>query len=231
MPIRRRDERPREAAALAVVGGFLDAYTFLAHGGVFANAQSGNVILFGIAAGQGDWSAALRRLPPIGAFVVGILTVELVARLRGLRSFHRPVRVVLGIEILTLAVVGLLPDGTPDWLSAVLITWAATLQIGTFRTVSQASYTTTFTTGNLRSLLTESAAWLGEHDEGARRRARVLGLVVGAFAVGAFLGGLCTHWLHGHAVLLVVPLLMGVLISIVVDTRRAEAREGGTTTP
>jgi uncharacterized membrane protein YoaK (UPF0700 family) len=225
MAIRLRDERPREAAALAVVGGFLDAYTFLAHGGVFANAQSGNVILFGIAAGEGDWSAALRRLPPIAAFAVGILTVEAVARLRRFRSFHRPVRVVLVVEIATLALVGLLPGATPDWIPAVLITWAATLQIGTFRTVSKAAYTTTFTTGNLRSLLTEASAWIGEHDRAARAKAGVLGMVVLTFALGAFLGGVLTHWLDDRAVLLALPLLIGVLVSIVVDTRRAEARE------
>jgi uncharacterized membrane protein YoaK (UPF0700 family) len=222
MAIRLRDERLREAVALAVVGGFLDAYTFLAHGGVFANAQSGNVILFGIAAGEGNWPAALRRLPPIAAFAVGILTVEAVARLRRVRAFHRPVRVVLVIEIVTLGVVGLLPSSTPDWIPAVLITWAATLQIGTFRTVNTASYTTTFTTGNLRSLLTEASAWLAEHDHAAKAKAKTLGLVVVTFALGAFLGGLATHWLGDPAVLLVLPLLVGVLASIVVDTWHAE---------
>ena len=33
---------------LSVVGGFLDAYTYIARGGVFANAQTGNIVLFGI---------------------------------------------------------------------------------------------------------------------------------------------------------------------------------------
>lgn len=32
---------------LAGVGGFLDAYTFVGYGGVFANAQTGNIVLFG----------------------------------------------------------------------------------------------------------------------------------------------------------------------------------------
>ena len=37
----------RIGAILAAVGGFLDAYTYLARGQVFANAQSGNIVLLG----------------------------------------------------------------------------------------------------------------------------------------------------------------------------------------
>ena len=33
-------------ALLAVAGGFFDAYTYLCRGGVFANAQTGNIVLF-----------------------------------------------------------------------------------------------------------------------------------------------------------------------------------------
>ena len=33
---------------LAVVGGFLDAYTYLCRGRVFANAQTGNIVLLGV---------------------------------------------------------------------------------------------------------------------------------------------------------------------------------------
>ena len=35
----------RVAAVLALVGGFLDIYTYLLRGGVFANAQTGNIVL------------------------------------------------------------------------------------------------------------------------------------------------------------------------------------------
>ena len=31
---------------LALAGGFLDAYTYICRGGVFANAQTGNIVLF-----------------------------------------------------------------------------------------------------------------------------------------------------------------------------------------
>lgn len=220
--IRLRDDRAYEATALAGVGGFLDAYTFLSHGGVFANAQTGNIVLFGIFAGQGEWSEAARRVPPLVAFLVGMVTVEALARLRQRPPFHRPTRIVLLVECVVFLAVGLLPSATPDWVGAVAIAWAATLQVGTFRQVRHTQYNTTFTTGNLRSLVSLSAAWLADHDEEAGRRARVLQLIVGAFVVGAVVGGLATHQLHDHAVLLVVPVLLVVLASIVRDTRATE---------
>jgi uncharacterized membrane protein YoaK (UPF0700 family) len=41
MPVRIRSERLNQALLLAAAGGFLDAYTFVGYGGVFANAQTG----------------------------------------------------------------------------------------------------------------------------------------------------------------------------------------------
>ena len=46
-------------ALLAVAGGFFDAYTYLCRGGVFANAQTGNIVLFGLELAQREWIRAL----------------------------------------------------------------------------------------------------------------------------------------------------------------------------
>lgn len=49
---------------LAVVGGFLDAYTFVGRGGVFCNAQTGNIVLLGVYLSTGRWQLALDHVPP-----------------------------------------------------------------------------------------------------------------------------------------------------------------------
>ena len=49
----------RVAALLAVVGGFLDAYTYILRGGVFANAQTGNIVLLGVHMADKDYRQAL----------------------------------------------------------------------------------------------------------------------------------------------------------------------------
>ena len=65
---------------LALAGGFFDAYTYLCRGGVFANAETGNIVLFGAHLAEGDFEKALRYLLPIVAFAFGVLSAELVKR-------------------------------------------------------------------------------------------------------------------------------------------------------
>jgi uncharacterized membrane protein YoaK (UPF0700 family) len=69
--IRTRPENLPTGMLLAGVGGFLDAYTFVGRGGVFANAQTGNIVLLAVAAGERHWPTALLHVPPILAFMLG----------------------------------------------------------------------------------------------------------------------------------------------------------------
>ena len=63
---------------LALVGGFLDAYTYICRGHVFANAQTGNLVLLGVYLTNGDWSKAFHYFMPVLAFVLGILICEMI---------------------------------------------------------------------------------------------------------------------------------------------------------
>ncbi|MDD3570757.1 MAG: YoaK family protein, partial [Lachnospiraceae bacterium] len=65
---------------LAMVGGFLDAYTYICRGGVFANAQTGNIVLVGIKVAQGDYIGGLYHLIPVFSFLVGIIVAEYIRR-------------------------------------------------------------------------------------------------------------------------------------------------------
>ena len=62
----------RVAAFLALSGGFQDAYSFLARGHVFANAQTGNIVLFGTKVFALDIAGAIHYLLPVTAFMLGI---------------------------------------------------------------------------------------------------------------------------------------------------------------
>ena len=101
----------RIGAILAAVGGFLDAYTYLARGQVFANAQTGNIVLLGVHLSEGDFKKALSYLVPILAFVAGVFVDEWIKhRLEGKLALHWRQTVLL-IEILALVVVIFLPLG------------------------------------------------------------------------------------------------------------------------
>lgn len=65
------------AMFFTIAGGFMDAYSYLARGHVFANAQTGNIVLFAVYSSEGDWQAATRTIPPIVAYAAGIAVANL----------------------------------------------------------------------------------------------------------------------------------------------------------
>ena len=47
---------------LITVGGFYGGYTYAQKGGIFCNAQTANIVLFGMALGKQDWGQVLYLL-------------------------------------------------------------------------------------------------------------------------------------------------------------------------
>jgi uncharacterized membrane protein YoaK (UPF0700 family) len=230
--VRNRPEHLATGATLAVVGGFLDAYTYVAHGGVFANAQTGNVVFVAIDAAQGRWADAARYLPIIGAFVLGLLAAESLAARRHRRWLSDPTRAVLAAEIAVLVVVACLPVGTPSLWTTTAVAFVAALQVTTFRLVGETSYSTTMTTGNLRTLVTGAYEWLSGYDRGQRVVAGRLTVIVLAFAGGAGVGALVSgpDALGTRATLVAAAVLVVVLAAVETHTRRLR-RTGATPPP
>ena len=63
---------------LALSGGFMDAYSYICRGGVFANAQTGNMLLLGVNLSSGQWHMAARYALPVFAFAMGIAIAEFI---------------------------------------------------------------------------------------------------------------------------------------------------------
>ncbi len=142
-------------AVLAVVGGYLDVYTYISRGQVFANAQTGNIVLFGIWLAKGDISKAVMYLPPIIAFIAGIMICEMIRRNLDGRLLHWRQYVIL-LEVVIITLVGIFPMGKAgginfDTISNVLISFVCSLQVQSFREIRGIVCATTMCTGNLRS--------------------------------------------------------------------------------
>lgn len=149
-PIQRSESFP-VGALLALAGGFLDAYTYITRGGVFANAQTGNMVLLGLRLSEGRWSDALRYLIPVVAFAAGVLLAELVQCLfKQNRALHWR-QLVLAIECVLLFAIGFIPAGVWNAAVNIVVSFVCALQVESFRTVHGLSYATTMCTGNLRS--------------------------------------------------------------------------------
>lgn len=59
---RQMSEAFRTTVFLTLSGGFQDAYTYMGRGKVFANAQTGNIVLMATNFCEGDFAKALRYL-------------------------------------------------------------------------------------------------------------------------------------------------------------------------
>jgi uncharacterized membrane protein YoaK (UPF0700 family) len=220
--VRTRPEGLPVGLLLAGIGGFLDAYTFVGYNGVFANAQTGNVVLLGVDAQAGHWQEALLHIPPIVAFMLGVALAQMLAQPAVRRIVRRPTRWVLIAEIAVLAAVGAAPGWVPSRVIPGVIAFAAAAQVSTFRSLDGVEYSSTLTTSNLRALITNIFTWRTGHDVAARHRAALLAFVTSAFAVGAGVGGLCTRLIRQQAAWIAAAALIVVLVAIVIETRRLD---------
>ena len=62
----------RTVMFLSASGGLQDAYTYIGRGKVFANAQTGNIVLMSQAAFNGDLARVLHYLIPLLSFALGV---------------------------------------------------------------------------------------------------------------------------------------------------------------
>ena len=98
------------AAFIILSGGFQDAYTYFFRGKVYANAQTGNIVLLSQHLFTGDFLKALHYLIPLVAFASGILAAELFREhFQSLKALHWRQMIVLA-EILLLFSVGFFPQ-------------------------------------------------------------------------------------------------------------------------
>jgi uncharacterized membrane protein YoaK (UPF0700 family) len=179
-------------SVLAIAGGFLDSYTYLTRHGVFATSQTGNLVLFGVEAARGEWTRAVRHVPPLLAFVAGVLAAETLKRPAVTKYVRWPARAALVLEIVVLVVVGALPASAPDAVVTLAIAFVASVQVTMFRTLIKWQYNTTMTTGNLRTAAQAVFLTLADRDSDAAWRARAFGTILLAFTGGAVLGAALT---------------------------------------
>ena len=130
------------ALFLSVSGGLQDVYTYLYRGKVFANAQTGNIVLMAVKLFAGEWGEALRYLMPLCAFALGIFVAEFIRlKLKRMQWLHWRQLVVL-FEILLLFVVGFLPQEL-NLLANSLVSFSCAMQVQSFRKVNGYAFAST----------------------------------------------------------------------------------------
>lgn len=208
----QRSESFPVGALLALSGGLLDAYTYVVRGGVFANAQTGNMVLLGLRLSEGRWHEALRYLIPILAFAAGVLVADWMQRKwKHSRTIHWR-QLVLGLECALLFTIGFIPSGVWDASVNILISFVCALQVESFRTMHGLTYATTMCTGNLRSGTELLFRYFEEKNPHLLKSGLKYYAIIAAFILGAAAGFYADHLLQERSVWIPCGILIIVFL-------------------
>lgn len=205
------------AVFVTLSGGFQDAYTYICRGQVFANAQTGNIVLFSAYLFDGDWTHSRRYLVPVLSFMLGIFVAECIHRhFKHMERVHWR-QLILLAEIVLLFLVGFLPQEGNTAANA-LVSFVCAMQVQTFRKVRGHAYASTMCIGNMRSGTEALCAYFHTGDKEILHKALTYFGVVLLFALGAGVGSIATlHWGAGTIWLSCGLLTVSFLIMFVHD--------------
>ena len=193
---------------LAIVGGFLDAYTFVGRGGVFCNAQTGNIVLLGVYLSLGRWQMALKHIPPIIAFITGVFLAEAIKRIKSPIHYLDWKRSILIFETAILFIIGFVPSSAPDVTVTATVSLVASIQVSSFRKLVDSQFNTTMSTGNLRSASQSLYLAITRKDADAAISSIRYFMIIFSFFSGALTGGIITSLLGIRAIWSTIVLLI-----------------------
>ena len=193
----------------------MDAYSYIQRGEVFANAQTGNMLLFGVNLSEGNYQTMLSYLFPVLAFAAGIALADIVRVREGANLLHWRQIAVLA-EALILIVVSFIPT-TMNLPANALTSFACGIQVESFRKIHGRGIATTMCIGNLRSG-TENLHHYVHTKERKYLDSSLLyyGIIV-SFIIGAVIGNAMVHIMHQRAILCCSVLLIVTFFIMFID--------------
>ena len=210
-----REETLLVALLLAFAGGYLDTYTGITHG-VLANAQTANLVFLWVHATAAQWQQAFHFVPPLFAFLVGVVIAAWLRRSAGTRTGQLSLLIEIGMLIL----VGILHNRVPQIAGTLGISMVAAMQTSIFTKVEGATYSSVMITGNFRQAIEGAFALVsGDLQAGLLRKSCVFMSVCAAFGTGAATGAFLTE--RVPTLTLTVPVAALLLVLLGCGTSRA----------
>lgn len=177
---------------LALSGGYLDTYTFFGRGEVFANAQTGNMVLVAINIAQKNYHEIWKYLIPIFSFLLGVLVSEYIRYVAKDKKYHHRQYVLL-LEIFVLCIVSFIKrDNLSNIIANSLVSFVCALQVESFRKMHSTSFASTMCTGNLRTASENLFYFISFKDRKYRDIAIRSFSIIIIFIIGAVIGTVIT---------------------------------------
>lgn len=207
---------------LIFVGGFYGAYTYSVRGGIFCNAQTANIVLLGMALGNGQWMKTLYLITSLIAYLLGTVISEILAKKVKKFKFLRWDTILVGIEILVVAFLATLPKSAPDQICQISLNFICAMQFNTFRASQGIPMSTTFITNHVRQVGSNIVKSLRDKDKNASIRWKKHLSMLGTFLMGAIISTIMCKFLDVHALWGALPFLIYAFIRLFIADRTVE---------
>ena len=191
---------------LTLVGGFFDAYTFVNCGGIFANAQTGNLIFVGIGLINGDLYEVRHYLIPVLSFIVGVLVSKYIESKYKELSIFKHIYMLLFIQIIALTFIFFKSSLFVLDIRPIVISFVCAIQFDGFRKVNNLVFASVFCTGNLRSMSEHLYKYIILKKEESKTPLMIYAILVGVFLSGVILGAAMSKFFLHKAIF--VPLII-----------------------
>lgn len=184
---------------LTLSGGFQDAYTYWVRGEVFANAQTGNIVLMSGYAFSGNWELVGSYMIPVLSFAFGIFFCEVLRyKFNKITNLHWR-QIILIVEIILLFVVGCLPLSL-NFEANALVSFSCAMQVQSFRHFNGYNYASTMCIGNLRSCMDNLSSWFITKNKSKLKVAFQYFRVILFFAIGSGIGTISSKYIGLSAI-------------------------------
>ena len=188
-PHRQMSESFITAAFLSVSGGLQDAYTYIFRGKVFANAQTGNIVLLGQNLVDRNWRMCVHYAVPLLFFcawnccrrVYKTEISEYASSFTGDRSLYC-------VRFFLLLIVGFLPIKL-NLLANAMVSFSCAMQVQAFRKVNGYAFASTMCIGNIRSGTDALCAYFRTKDRNTLFKSLCYWAIILLFGIGAAVGG------------------------------------------
>lgn len=195
------------AVILAAAGGFLDGYTYIGRGNVFANTQTGNLILLGVNMARGRLTASISYIVPVTAFLLGTYITENISiRYGGLKHLGWR-QIVVALEALVLILISFMPHYS-DNVANAMVSFACAMQFDAFRTMNGVPFSSTLSMTNMRGAIEYMTNYREDCDTEKISRSFEYLITVLVFTLSVFIGSRLTYKYDDSAVLFPASMLL-----------------------
>ena len=196
---------------LALSGGFMDAYSYINRGKVFANAETGNIILMALKVCEGKFFEAVNYLIPIVSFAVGVAICEIIKyRKERINMIHWRQILVL-FEIFAFIVVGFLPQEM-NRVANSIISMISGIQFATFPKIRGTAMATTMCTGNLKTGTQNMYRGIKNGDKSAIEKGLYYYVCILVFILGTAVGYFAVKLMAEKAIFLAALAMINIFI-------------------